>query len=257
MTQLAAMSWETATHPNTPPEKLVELSKSKWALVREAVAKHPRASEAFIATKGKKTGVTVLDKLAFISGQAVKIAVVENPNTSIKLLEAIINANKYSSNTCLVAVKHLLERAPERAEKHLFHYYEQMGDSELSNFILEHPAAPIDLLNKKLRLLSWMERYTITQNHKSSRAILEILAGDANRVVRGAAREKLLNFDPPNPPRGRGALNLRFLLLKGAFNINLVPPLLRLGGILNSLKHHPINRFTLILRSNFPLSRHR
>jgi hypothetical protein len=155
---------------------------------------HPRASEAFIANKGKKVTLTVLDKLARDTRQAVKIAVANNPNTSIETLETIIRADKYNSKPSLVALKHLLERAPTRAEKHLLHYYEQMHYMELSCFILQHPAAPIDLLKSKLRLLSWMERYTITQNPKTSREILDTLAKDANRVVRAAAKERLENI---------------------------------------------------------------
>lgn len=190
------IDWETATHPNTSPEKLAELSKSKWLLVREAVAKHPHAAEAFIVAKGEKTALTVLEKLAKDKHQAVRIAVAENPYTLIELLEAIIKANKYNSKACLVAVKHLLERAPDRAEKHLFHYYNQIDidDVQLRPLILQHPAAPINLLKNKLRLLTWIERYTITQNPKTSCEILEVLAKDANRVVRAAAKERLENM---------------------------------------------------------------
>jgi DNA-binding Xre family transcriptional regulator len=187
------IEWETATHPNTPPEKLAALVKSEWLLVREALAMHPRASEA-ITTKGTKVTSTVLEKLAKDKRQSVKICVIENPNTSIELLEAIIKAEKYSGKTCLVGLKHLLERAPERAEKHLLQYHQKMHCVDLSTLILQHPAAPIDLLAKKLRLLSWMERYTITQNPKTSRKILDTLAKDANRVVRAAAKERLENI---------------------------------------------------------------
>lgn len=180
MTELAVMSVETARavaqDPSTEPFSL------------ELIALYGDVE------LGKKAPLTVLDKLAKDTRQAVKIAVANNPKTSIETLEAIIRADKYHSKPSLAALKHLLLRAPSRAEKHLLHYYEQMGDSELSNFILEHPAAPIDLLKKKLRLLSWMERYTITQNSKSSRAILEILAKDANCVVCAAAKERWISL---------------------------------------------------------------
>lgn len=61
-------------------------------------------------------------------------------------------------------------------------------------FILQHPAAPITLLKNKLHSSSWMESYAITQNPKISCEILEILAKDANRVVRAAAKERLGNI---------------------------------------------------------------
>ncbi|BAZ15269.1 hypothetical protein NIES4071_71410 [Calothrix sp. NIES-4071] len=93
-----------------------------------------------------------------------------------------------------MALKHLIERALDRAEKHLLYYYEEMYNDGLLPLIIQHPAAPISSLKKKLRLLSWMERYTITQNPKTSHEILEILAKDANRVVRAAALERLGNI---------------------------------------------------------------
>jgi hypothetical protein len=190
---------EAAKHPNTPPEKLSELTKSKWALVREALAAHPRAGESYIITKGKKTSLTILNKLSKDTRQSVKIAVAKNSNTSIEILEALIKADNYNSKVSTTALKYLLEKAPDRAEKHLLHYHQWMCKYyfyvDLCIIILQHSSAPISLLKNKLRLLSWMERYTITQNLKTSQDILEMLAKDANCVVRAAAKERLDNMN--------------------------------------------------------------
>ena len=60
--------------------------------------------------------------------------------------------------------------------------------------VLLNTEAPIEILAKISRSTSWLERYAITQNHKTPYPIVQRLAEDSNLIVRAAAKASLKKY---------------------------------------------------------------
>jgi hypothetical protein len=197
------LEWETVQNFHPPAEKLMELSTSKWTLIREAVALHPQTamlldygdgilsiSKKTVVTQKNYTPATLLEKLAKDKNPAVKIAVARNINTPINILEDLLRNNFLENSIHLAAMKNAIARYPERASLYFGQYFH--SPQSLSRFfILLHPLAPNSLLKKHFRSSSWLERYAISKNPNTPLHIREYLTRDANKIVRATAKEIL------------------------------------------------------------------
>jgi hypothetical protein len=195
--------WEAVQNSSTPAEKLMELSVSKWVLIREAVALHPQTamllgdgdgfislSKKPVSTKKYYTPATLLEKLAKDKNPAVKMAVARNIDTPINLLEDLLRNQTLENSIHITAMKNAIARYPEQASLYLGQYFH--SPQSLSRFfILLHPLAPTSLLKKHFRSSSWLERYAIGKNPNTPPHIREYLTRDANKIVRAAAKKTL------------------------------------------------------------------
>ncbi|BAY99572.1 hypothetical protein NIES37_35550 [Tolypothrix tenuis PCC 7101] len=203
------LQYNEAIDEYTPLPKLAELAKHKSVLIREAVAKNPRIIEAYSSPKSKNC----LEKLAQDKNQFVQIAVANNSNTPIHILEKLANNYQYDHyeyicyqrghkrkehKVFIAAVKKLIQIAPTVASKYLANLIEprfySLDTIPFRLALLQHPAAPIEYLAQnlqKLRSFPWYERYVISQHPQVTTEILQILLQDAHRVVRAAATARL------------------------------------------------------------------
>ncbi len=195
--------WQAVQNPHASSTQLIELAQSQWVIIREAVALHPESAMIVfdapekLATKSSKSNcsknyapVTVLEKLATDEHISVKLAVAKNPNSPANVLELLANSPKSNHLIYLAAIKSLIQHYPDRCQS----YLEIAGTNypSLSNFfILLHHLAPSDLLVKHYRSSSWLERYAVATNPNTPQHIRKLLALDANRIVRAAAKAHL------------------------------------------------------------------
>ncbi|MBD2435499.1 hypothetical protein [Nostoc sp. FACHB-110] len=203
------IQYNEAINEDTPLPKLAELAKHKSVLIREAVAKNPRIIEAYSSPKSNNC----LERLAKDKNQFVQIAVANNINTPIHILEILATNSQYDHyeyicspryhkrkehKVFIAAVKRLIQIAPTIASKYLANFIEpkfhNLDTIPFRLVLLQHPAAPLEYLAQnlqKLRSFSWYERYVITQHPQVTTEILQILVQDAHRVVRAAAKARL------------------------------------------------------------------
>ncbi|MBD2200272.1 MULTISPECIES: hypothetical protein [Calothrix] len=204
------IAYNAAVCSQTPIEKLIELAKHKSVLIREAVAQNARFMEAYNYSEKARN---CLEKLAKDKNKAVRLAVANNINTPIPILEILAKNYQYTPGiytryqrhhnlkehkVFVIAVKKLIQIAPEIASKYLVQYIEPNGrtiDSiPFRLAIIQNFKLPKEYFFQKLKtlnLFTWYERYLIIQNPQTSTEILQILAKDGNRVVRAAAKARL------------------------------------------------------------------
>ena len=166
--------YSVASNPNTPVEILVELATDHHSYIRQYIAANPN------------TPVHILSKLATDSHAAVCQYIAANPNTPITLLQQLLS---YDHERVLkFAVPRFLTHNLDKLSVVLQHYPKdsQPGYSRL--VILFHPQVPANLLVENRRSDAWLERYAIAQHPNTPPDTLEILAKDANRIVRAAAK---------------------------------------------------------------------
>ncbi|PSF37859.1 hypothetical protein C7H19_07705 [Aphanothece hegewaldii CCALA 016] len=168
---------ETARHPRTPVNILEKLATDQHLDVRTAVARN------------LNTPVILLERLLQDKEVAVRLAAVENINMPINLLEELANGKKRLLNTA--AIKQILNREVEGSFKYLEPYAKSSTPSLGRLAVFLHSQAPVALLAKNIRSLSWLERYAIAQNPNTPPVSLKILANDGNRIVRATAKAKL------------------------------------------------------------------
>ncbi|WP_190966048.1 hypothetical protein [Nostoc spongiaeforme] len=203
------IQYNEAINEHTSLPKLDKLSKHKSVLIREAVAKNPRIIEAYSSPKSEN----YLERLAKDRNQFVQIAVANNINTPIHILEILADNYQYDHyeyicyprghkrkehKVFIAAVKRLIQIAPTIASKYLANFIEpkfhNLDTIPFRLALLQHPAAPLEYLAQnlqKLRSFPWYERYVISQHPQVTTEILQILLQDAHRVVRAAAKARL------------------------------------------------------------------
>ncbi|AFZ03248.1 hypothetical protein [Calothrix sp. PCC 6303] len=172
--------WETITNPNTPIHKLIELTRSQWILIREALAQYTNST-------------LILEILAKDKLKVIKIAVAKNPLTPLNILEKLAecpNTDKLHQ----AAVKTLMEHYPQQAIKFIEGYINVDTVPTLGRFlVLSHPLTSTNMLIKHSRSFSWLERYAISQNPNTPKSVCQQLAVDANWIVQAAAKASLEN----------------------------------------------------------------
>jgi Leucine rich repeat variant len=195
--------WQVLQNPDISSTQLVELAQSKWIIIRETVALHPLSamivfdiSEKTHSKSSKSKShcksdapVTLLEKLAVDEHFSVRLAVAKNPNSPADILEMLLKNPKSNNLIHLAAVKSLIQRYPHSAKSYIENLAIYNNNPLLSNFfILLHHLAPEDLLIKYHRSSSWLERYAVATNPNTPQHIRKLLAQDANRIVRAAAK---------------------------------------------------------------------
>ena len=80
-------------------------------------------------------------------------------------------------------------------EQKLLDRWESFISSANRLVVLLNPEAPIEVLAKISRSTSWLERYAITQNHKTPYPIIQRLAEDSNLIVCAAAKASLKKYE--------------------------------------------------------------
>ena len=166
--------YSIAANPNTPVEILVELATDHHSYVRQYIATNPN------------TPVHILSKLAADSHGTICQYIAGNPNTPMSLLQQLLSHD--SERVLKFAVPRYLTHNPDKLSVVLQHYPKdsQPGYSRL--VILFHPQVPANLLVENRRSEAWLERYAIAQHPNTPPDTVEILAKDANRIVRAAAK---------------------------------------------------------------------
>ena len=169
--------WSIAANPNTPVRILKQLAKDTNNIIRRKVVKHP------------KIPVSVLEALSRANNWRIRRAVAQNPNTPVRILEQLLAERVSSVRT--VAVASYLARNPNGLPVGLEQYAKEFTPSFSRFLVLLHPQIPSKALADNFRSPSWLERYAIAQHPKTPLDTLKTLAGDANRIVRAAAKANL------------------------------------------------------------------
>ncbi|BAY89344.1 hypothetical protein [Tolypothrix sp. LEGE 11397] len=204
------LAYNAAISEQTPIETLIELAKHKSVLIREAVAQNSRLVAAYSDFVKARN---CLKRLAQDKNQSVRLAVANNINTPIPILEILAKNYQYTPGIYtryqrhhnrkehkifVVAVKKLIQIAPEIASKYLVQYIEPncrtIDSIPFRLAILQNFPVPSEYFLQRLKtlyLFTWYERYLIAQNPQTSTEIVQILVKDSNRVVRAAAKARL------------------------------------------------------------------
>jgi hypothetical protein len=169
--------WFIAGNPNTPIRILQQLAKDKNNIIRRKVVKHP------------KIAVSVLERLSRANNWQIRRAVAQNPNTPGRILEQLLADRVSSVRT--VALASYLARNPKGLPVRLEQYAKEFTPSFSRFLVLLHRQIPSKALADNFRSPSWLERYAIAQHPKTPLDTLKTLAGDANRIVRAAAKANL------------------------------------------------------------------
>ncbi|MCU0518951.1 MAG: hypothetical protein MUC60_19225, partial [Oscillatoria sp. Prado101] len=171
-----------AANPNTPVSILEQLAEDSDSEVRRKVAANPNKS------------VSLLMKLAKAQELDIRTEIASNPNTPVSVLEQLLGDPE--ETILQIAVGRYVAKNPDGLTVVLQHYpkdstpkYSSPRYSRL--FILLHPQVPSNVLAEHRRSLWWWERYAVAQHPNTPPKTLKRLAGDANLLVRAAARANL------------------------------------------------------------------
>jgi hypothetical protein len=160
----------------------MRLAEDSDSEVRREVAKNPNKS------------VSLLMKLAKAKDLYIRTEIASNPNTPVSVLEKLLGDPEES--ILQIAVGRYLAKNPDGLPVVLQHYPKDSTPKYSSPqyswlFILLHPQVPSNVLAENSRSLWWWERYAVAQHPNTPPDTLKRLAGDANRLVRAAARANL------------------------------------------------------------------
>lgn len=173
-----------AKNPNTPVKVLSKLATDNDVTVRLHVAFNPNIP------------VNILSQLAKDNNSVVREYVAKNPNTPTSVLEQILGDR--SEKILQFVVARYLAHNPDQLSFVLQHYPKDYQPSYSRLVILFHPQVPTNLLVENRRSNAWLERYAIAQHPNTPPDTLEILAKDANRIVRAAAKANLQTRPAPS-----------------------------------------------------------
>lgn len=192
----------TAKNPNTSTATLLELSSSRWLVIRKLIASHSQADKTVLEKLAndkpyelrllviKHPNVTpeILDKLAISKNIDVKLAIAQNTQTSLTTLEFLAKRRKGYHKVREAAIKTIAQKYPQQLGKVLVEFVDTPAHTSPKLFLLLHPIAPREFLSKYSNSPDWRERYAIAQNPSTPQDIRKQLANDANRVVRAVAK---------------------------------------------------------------------
>ncbi len=172
-------SMAVGANPQTPKEILEELAQDSDWEVRQAIACNPNAPE------------TILKMLATDRVFTVRQEVAANPSTPVELLELLIGDKDWCVRR--EAIAHYLQGNSSRLQKVLECYLEKFTPAYNHFILLLHPQIPEMLLKHYSKSSVWLDRYAIASNPNTPLDTLRVLTGDANRIVRAAARANWQN----------------------------------------------------------------
>ena len=111
-----------------------------------------------------------------------------NPNTSLETLKLLANDADYS-------VRDSVSENPQCTHEIKETIFRNFAKSEIPSFsrvaLFMGDYAESSVLAENSNSISWLERYAIACNSKTSKDTLKQLAQDGNRIVRATAKESL------------------------------------------------------------------
>ncbi len=191
---------DCAANPNTPASTLELLSKYSDSKVREKVASNPNTPVSVLEQLGTNSthGVrqslasnpnitaSIMELLVKDNDESVRKNLASNPSTTVSILEQLVSDG--DSGVRQVAIAPYLAKKPEGLPLVLEHYSKDYKPSFNRLLLLLHPEITAQFLAENVHYSAWIERYAIAQHPNTPPETLKRLAGDANRIVRAAAR---------------------------------------------------------------------
>lgn len=176
--------YSIASNPNTPVEILAQLATDRYASVRQYIASNPN------------TPVEILAQLATDQDASVCQYIAANPHTPMSILQQLLSHD--NERVLKFAVARYLAHNPDKLSVVLQHYPKDSQPGYSRVVILFHPDVTTNLLVENRRSDAWLERYAIAQHPNTPPDTLEILAKDANCIVRAAAKANLQTRPAPS-----------------------------------------------------------
>jgi 3-methyladenine DNA glycosylase AlkC len=201
-----------AQNPNAPVKLLEQLARDRDDDVRDSVVANPNSPLKLLerlardrnkfrrrrdqskfrrgyVAKNPITPTELLEQLARDKQGYVRQHVAANPNTSVQLLEQLAQDKDERVRGCVAQnlnapvnffLKAMLKDCPRDSSPSLIRF-----------LVLLHSQTPSEILADNLGSQAWLERYAIARNTNSPINTLQVLAKDANRIVRAAAKANL------------------------------------------------------------------
>lgn len=199
-----------AADRETPAAILIQLAEDDDPKVRAAVARNtgtPASTLAWLAdddvwaihravAENPNTPPQILEQLArdyTWTNYKVRLAVIRHPQVTARAVERM--ASDSAIDIRRAVLQHPLASEPLRRQilAHSLDMCAQSSESFYLVLMLAHPLTPAATLVGAVRSTKWLERYAIASNPRAPDHALNILAQDANSLVRAAARATLCN----------------------------------------------------------------
>jgi hypothetical protein len=104
----------------------------------------------------------------------------------------ILQPNKQPTISTLSSLPRIYNRQNDDLAT-LFTEYVQSDNAFVRFVTLIHPVTPGEILTQGANSVYWLERYAVAENEATSLEVVEILARDANWIVKAAANQSLSN----------------------------------------------------------------
>ncbi|NJO62038.1 MAG: hypothetical protein HC836_28525 [Richelia sp. RM2_1_2] len=193
---------ETLKNQNLSPDILNTLSHSQWVVIRQGVARHPNTDKHLLkqlaedkismvrlgVAENPNTPSSLLELLALDNCDTIAIAVASHPKTSLNILEQLAILGNSDNQIKQAAIKALINRFPQRITQVLADCVTSTTPTFTRLLIFLNPSTPKKILAENIHSSSWLERYAIAKNPHTPSEIRAALTGDANRIVRAAAK---------------------------------------------------------------------
>lgn len=207
---------QEALDPATPKERLEELCRKRSSAYAEAVAQNPNAPPELLEKLSKREGLQKLISknpnaplpLLYRLWVQHPSGLLENPSLPLWLLESpqFWGALPYS-------VLNALLRLPQLSSELLQTIWGQLPNDSLRGFIVEHPNAPVEILEAAFKKPSLFA--PLAKNPKTPEPILKYLIGvDAYDARDNAAK---------NPSLSRAFVKLASRLKDSSIDSSLTP----------------------------------
>lgn len=186
-----------ARNPNTPTEVLLKLGKefpdaiTANPIFNLLLLENPESHFVRLSlARSTTTSESAIAQLSKIEDEEILCAVARNPNTSLHILEQLVenpprfwdrqrSSDRYDFDRLFIAI-HL---NPNTSESLLLKLAES-GSSNVKQAIAENPNAPLSLLNKFADWRNFSMHEAIARNPQAPSAILEKLAGENAEDIR-------------------------------------------------------------------------
>ncbi|HEY9610264.1 MAG TPA: hypothetical protein V6C93_12940, partial [Allocoleopsis sp.] len=168
---------EVAGNPNAPASLLEKLATVEDYIMLRKLASNPNTPPNILFQLVRNEDFKVRQNLAL------------NPNTPMSILEELLGDREFVVRT-YAAVRYLAQN-PQGLSVVLKHCAKDSATSFNRLLVLLHPEIPGKTLSENCRSEAWLHRYAIAQHANTPIDTLKLLALDANRVVRAAARANL------------------------------------------------------------------
>ncbi len=152
--------------------------------IRHQTAIHPR------------TPNHILEILSQDTNSKVRLAVAENPNTSLPILNNLMGYNsKVNANITYKALENIFKHHSQEFPAIFANFIDNLNLDTTTLLLLLNPLATQEFIIKYHTSPNWRHRYAIANNPNTPQHIREKLTQDANRLVRAIAKAKLKSID--------------------------------------------------------------